>query len=147
MADLLSKKVGPSVGWVRGTIAGEVEMLAAPGRLRCEYLTDPLGIDSAQPRLCWWPNDGRAAEIQTAYHILASSRIEDLKRGQADVWDSGRVDSSQHVNVVCGGDPLVSSQRVWWKVQTFDSDGVVSPWSEIAWFEIGLLHADDWHGA
>jgi len=82
-------------------------MLAAPERLRCEYLANPLGIQVVRPRLSWWPNDDRPAEVQTAYQILAASSHSALVNACAAaaagdspgavLWDSGRVDSADTV--------------------------------------------------
>ena len=129
-------------------------MLAAPERLRCEYLSDPLGIDIQGPRLSWWPNDSRSAEVQSAYQVLAAADPEILleatrfgstdKPGGELLWDSGRVDSADTVNIPYGGSPLISRQRVCWQVRSFDSDGEASPWSELSWFEAGLLGEDEW---
>ena len=45
--------------------------------LRCEYLTDPLGIDVAQPRLSWKLESGdlkpERGVRQSAYQILVAS--------------------------------------------------------------------------
>ena len=43
--------------------------------LRCEYLTNPLGIDVPQPRLSWVLNPGDASargRRQTAYRIVVA---------------------------------------------------------------------------
>ncbi|MCZ6712136.1 MAG: family 78 glycoside hydrolase catalytic domain [Gammaproteobacteria bacterium] len=119
-------------------------MLGAPLRLRCEYLCNPLGIDATRPRLSWWVDDDRPAEIQTGYHLLGASSIEQLDADEGDLWDTGRVESQQTLNVEYRGSPLSSSQRVWWKVRSFDSDGLPSGWSDPAFFEIGLLGTEDW---
>jgi alpha-L-rhamnosidase len=119
-------------------------MHGAPSRLRCEYLEDPVGIDDPSPRLSWWPDDARPAEIQTAYEILAASTLDLLALDEGDFWDSGRVESQQSSNIVYRGKRLVSGRRVYWKVRSFDSDGLPSPWSEPALFEAGLLSPSDW---
>lgn len=119
-------------------------MAGAPMRLRCEYLENPIGLGETQPILSWWLNDDRAAEVQTAYHVLAASAPRELEDDQADVWDSGRVPSSETAQIAFGGGPLVSMQRVWWKVRSYDSDGVASEWSAPACFEMGLLDVRDW---
>ncbi len=119
-------------------------MLGAPTRLRCEYLSNPLGIDETRPRLSWWVDDDRPAELQTAYRILAASSPERLAAEQGDLWDSGRVASHQTLNVEYQGSPLATGQRVWWSVCTFDSDGLPSPWSEPSFFEIGPREPGDW---
>lgn len=121
-------------------------MQGAPLRLRCEYLENPLGVDETRPRLSWWVDDSRPAEIQTAYQIIAASCLELLALDEGDFWDSGRVQSQQTYNVEYLGKPLISSRRVYWKVRTYDSDGMPSPWSEGAYFEMGLLQREDWRG-
>ncbi len=119
-------------------------MQGAPLRLRCEYVENPLGVDETRPRLSWWVDDPRPAEIQTAYQILAASCLELLALDEGDFWDSGRVQSQQTYNVDYLGKPLISGRRVYWKVRTYDSDGMPSPWSEGAFFEMGLLAREDW---
>ncbi len=37
--------------------------------LRCEYLTDPVGVVVTEPRLSWRLESNVPGEIQTAYHI------------------------------------------------------------------------------
>ncbi|MFX3657850.1 MAG: hypothetical protein ACN6I7_01540 [bacterium] len=110
-------------------------MRDAPSRLRCEHLPNPVGLEETRPRLSWWLDDARPAELQTAYHLQAAATLEGLKSGRADRWDSGYVTSTRTVDVVWGGTPLRSRERVWWRVRAYDSDGLPSPWSEPACFE------------
>jgi alpha-L-rhamnosidase len=117
-----------------------------PARLCCEYQLEPLGIDVLQPRLSWWPGDDRPAELQTAYQILAASHPELLRMDEGDLWDSGRVEGRETVQLEYKGKPLISGRKVFWKVRSFDSDGLPSPWSDPASFEAGLLEARDWSG-
>lgn len=117
-----------------------------PVRLRCEYQDEPLGINVLQPRLSWWPGDDRAAELQTAYQVLAASHPELLRMDEGDLWDSGRVEGRETVQLEYEGKPLISGRKVFWKVRSFDSDGLPSPWSDPASFEVGLLEARDWSG-
>ena len=119
-------------------------MAGAPIRLRCEYLENPVGLGESHPLLSWWLDDDRAAEVQTAYHLLAASSHSQLDDDQADVWDSGHVPSSETAQIKFGGSPLVSMQRVCWKVRSFDSDGIASEWSAPAYFEMSLLDVRDW---
>ncbi|TNF85006.1 MAG: hypothetical protein EP301_10240 [Gammaproteobacteria bacterium] len=117
-----------------------------PTRLRCEYQHDPIGIDVLQPRLSWWPGDDRPAELQTACQVLAASHPELLRVDEGDLWDSGRLEGRETVQLQYEGKPLISGRKVFWKVRSFDSDGLPSPWSEPASFEIGLLEVRDWSG-
>jgi alpha-L-rhamnosidase len=113
-------------------------------RLRGEYRENPLGIDTPHPRLSWMLRSSRRGESQTAYEIVACSSAAKTARGEADLWNSGKVLSAASVHVVYAGRPLTSGQRVWWKVRVWDAAGEVSPWSEAAWFEMALLTPGDW---
>ncbi|HEY7089762.1 MAG TPA: glycoside hydrolase family 78 protein [Tepidisphaeraceae bacterium] len=101
--------------------------------LRCEYVVNPLGIDAPRPRLSWQLNDPRRGARQTAYQIVVDG-----------LWDSGKVDLDQSIQVEYAGQALKSRQRANWKVRTWDADGKPSPWSESAWWEMGLLEKTDW---
>ena len=112
--------------------------------LRCEYLIDPLGIDTPQPRLSWEMSAKQRAQVQTGYQILVASSEARLKADQGDLWDSGKVASDQTLLVPYAGKPLASGQRAWWKVRLWDWSGTESPYSEPAFWEMGLLAPEDW---
>ena len=112
--------------------------------LRCEYLVNPLGIDEPRPRLSWVLQSDRRGEKQTAYQVLVAGSPDRLADDQDDLWDSGRVESAQSVHVVYDGAELASGQRVYWKVRVWDKDGRPGAYSQPAWWEMGLLHRQDW---
>ena len=112
--------------------------------LRCEYLTNPLGLDTCQPRLSWRLASPRRGARQTAYQIQAGLDSQALAGGKADLWDSGQVNSNQSIHQVYQGQPLKSRQRVFWQVRVWDEYGVPSEWSEPASWEMGLLEPGDW---
>ena len=115
-------------------------------RLRCEYLENPLGIDTLQPRLSWIVESKQRAQRQTAYQILVASTETKLKANAGDLWDSGQVPSDQTLHVNYAGKPLTSYQRCFWKVRVWDKDGKPSAYSEPARWEMGLLSPRDWTG-
>src|ERR1039457_4258074 len=115
----------------------------APGRLRCEYLDNPLGIDTPQPRLSWVLESKQRAEMQTAYQILAASSEALLKSDTGDLWDTGKVASDQTVQVVYAGKALNSCQRCCWKVRVWDKDGKTSVYSPSSYWEMGMLSPQD----
>jgi alpha-L-rhamnosidase len=115
--------------------------------LTCEHRVDPLGVDALPPRLCWKlaPTDEAARGLaQSAYQVLVASDMEQLARERGDRWDSGRVASSETVDVAYAGLPLGSNAHCVWKVRVWDQDGVASAWSEVARFSTGLLAPADW---
>ncbi len=101
--------------------------------LRTEYLKNPLGIDIQKPRLFWNCTGGAK---QTAFQVLARDEAGDI------LWDSGRVPSASMRTQY--PHPLASRQRVCWQVRCWDENGAEGPWSEAAFFEMGLLAAADW---
>jgi alpha-L-rhamnosidase len=116
----------------------------APWNLRCEYRTNPLGLDITAPRFSWHVSDPRRGAVQSAYQILAATDLHVLKKDQGTVWDSGKVDSDQSVHVVYGGPALESGHRYFWKVRTWDAGGKPLPYSEPAWWEMGILNPNEW---
>ena len=46
--------------------------LSRPANLRCEIMTDPLGIDAVAPRLSWEVSDTRRGAVQKAYQIIVN---------------------------------------------------------------------------
>ncbi len=115
-------------------------------RLRTEYRENPLGIDVLRPRLSWALESDRRGDRQTAYQILVASELHALDSDRGDLWDSGRVEGGESLNVEYAGPDLRSSQRCWWKVRAWDRDGHPSGWSEPAWWEMGLLDRSEWKG-
>lgn len=113
-------------------------------RLRCEYQTDPLGIDVRTPRLSWILCSGERGQCQTAYQVLVSSSRDLLDRNEGDLWDSGKVVSDRSILVSYAGKPLISRLQCHWKVRVWDKDGRQSPWSTPARWTMGLLNPEDW---
>lgn len=121
--------------------------LKAPVHLTCEYQQEPLGLDAKKPRFSWWVNDDRRNAVQSAYQIQVAASAEKLAAGIADVWDSGKQVSDQSVHVVYNGPALQSRMRYFWRVRTWDGNDMVSPWSSIHSWEMGLLQRDDWQAS
>jgi alpha-L-rhamnosidase len=113
--------------------------LAAPRNLRCEYLTNPVGIDQATPRLSWEMVDSRRGALQSAYQVLVADGPAHLASDDGDLWDSGKVVSDQSIQVAYAGRPLQSTMRVCWKVRVWDRADQPSPWSRPAYWSMALL--------
>ncbi|MBI5386228.1 MAG: family 78 glycoside hydrolase catalytic domain [Verrucomicrobia bacterium] len=116
----------------------------SPMDLRCEYETNPLDVDAPQPRLFWKLDSAERGQRQTAWHVLAASTPELLARDRGDLWDSGRVASDETTHLRYAGQPLKSSQQVFWKVRVWDQDARPSAWSQPASWTVGVLSPKDW---
>jgi alpha-L-rhamnosidase len=113
--------------------------------LRCEYLSNPRGIDLQTPRLSWRLDPVAGVGTQSAYRVLVASTPAILLKDQGDLWDSGRVASAQSTWVQYGGKTLGSGQQAYWKVQVWSDAGKPLAWSAPANWSMGLLQASDWH--
>ncbi|MDR1381475.1 MAG: glycoside hydrolase family 78 protein [Tannerella sp.] len=118
------------------------------GELTCEYLVDPLGIDTETPRIGWTLTDAGhvRGQRQTAYHVLMATTPDKLRDGETDVWNSGKVASDRSHLVACDGARFQSGGDYYWKVRVYDRDGKASAWSRTARFSMGLLNRADWKG-
>ncbi|MGN7990348.1 family 78 glycoside hydrolase catalytic domain [Pedobacter sp. 22226] len=109
----------------------------------CEMLENPLGIDVQRPRFAWHIISKERNVMQTAYQILVASSEEKLKANDGDLWDSGKVNSSESIHVIYSGKPLNSRLKAYWKVKTWTTAGQ-SEWSANNYFTMGLLYYKDW---
>ena len=126
-----------------GAAAARAATVEAEG-LRCEYRTDPLGLDEVQPRLSWLLKSGERGQLQTAYQVLVASDARLLKQDQGDLWDSGVIKDDDTTAIVYHGKPLTSGQACFWKVRVWDRAGKASGWSQPARWTMGLLKTEDW---
>lgn len=133
-------------------IVGPAPTAASPSPLRpvqltCEYLTNPLGIDTLRPRLAWKLATSAPAERgarQAAYHLLVAADPATLASGKGDLWDSGTVRSAASTFVPYAGRALTTRTRAFWKVRVWDEVGRPSAWSAPAGWSMGLLKPTDW---
>ncbi len=118
--------------------------LPPPARLRCEYLSDPVGIDTPRPRLSWTVESPVRGERPRAYRVLVASSPELLGRDTGDQWDSGQVEAPGLPGLEYDGRPLSSCSRYAWKVRWWDREDRPSPWSGPASFVTGFLKSEEW---
>lgn len=113
--------------------------------LRTEQMTNPMGLDTATPRLSWQLESSRKNVMQTAYQILVASSPELLAQDKGDLWDSGKVQSDASQWITYQGMPLKSNRRAYWKVRSYTTEGETG-WSTPAHWSIGLLKEAHWQG-
>lgn len=119
------------------------ESSVAVSAMQCEYLTDPLGIDTPSPRLMWKLASDAPGACQRAYRVSVASSPERLAAGTPDVWDSGKTKSGDQMVEFTPSSPLQSHRRYWWSVEIWDGGGAKSV-SPAAWFETGKMSSGDW---
>lgn len=104
--------------------------------LTTEYVTNPIGIDPDSIHFGWKMQSNVIGAEQTAYQINVS-------KGEALVWDSGRIESSASVGITYGGDTLEEGTAYTWKVSVWNGYGEKTE-SEAATFETGVTSQKDW---
>ncbi len=118
-----------------------------PTKLRCEYLTNPLGIDASAPRLSWileTTDKDAIGQTQTAYRVRVDASKQDAKSLKGSIWDSGWVESNATAQIVYDGAKLTSDASYYWTVQIKDQDGALSAASDVATWTTGLFDQDEW---
>jgi alpha-L-rhamnosidase len=101
---------------------------SAPDGLMIELLShaETTVIRDAAPEFSWVVNDPSRAAVQSAWQIL----VESTDPATEPVWDSGKVASSESINVAYQGKPLLPGKNHAWRVKTWDAAGNESPWSK-----------------
>ena len=125
-------------------VCAEATAVLNPVQLECDRWQNPVGIDSVHPKLSWKLESADGSTRQSAYRILCATEPLMLEIGKADLWDSGKVNSEQQLDILYNGEPLTAAQRVFWKVQSWDEEGNAGSWSETGSWVIGLLNVSDW---
>ena len=135
-----------AVGLLLGTgmLLAKAVTFTGPVELRVDNLKTPLGIDDPAPCFSWQLQDAARGAKQTAFELQVASRSELLNENKPDVWDTGRVASSQSLNIRYAGPSVAASTRYFWRVRVWDTAAKTYPESETAWWETGLLKTDGW---
>lgn len=111
--------------------------------VRCEYRDNPIGLDTRKPRFSWLLSSDIRHALQCAYRIQVADRA-DFSETTPLIWDTQKLESDRSVLIAYGGEPLEARRRYYYRVKVWDQEGRESDWSEIAFWEMGLLGLDDW---
>ncbi len=106
-------------------------------------LEQPLGLD-LNPAFSWVLTGQGRDESQAAYRLRVSSTAALAEAGEADVWDSGRVESPDTLDIAYGGSPLATRTAYYWTAESFLADGS-SVRSQVQWFSTGI-NQEEWQG-
>lgn len=114
--------------------------------LRVEFLKNPLGIDLKQPGLSWRLECKEKNVLQLAYEIHVGKDSAALLHNRQIVWQTGKISSGESLHHLYAGEPLRSGQKYYWQVRVWDNKGNVSKWSNVGYWQMGLLTPGDWKG-
>jgi len=119
-------------------------------KITCEMKINPLIISTDKPRFGWELFSDKQGDFQKAYQIMVNNDPAALGKGNADMWDSGRVRSDKSQMVEYKGKSLIPRQKYYWSVRIWDSKGKSTQYSEIANFSLAPLNDQlkaNWIGA
>ncbi|GAK98045.1 hypothetical protein JCM19294_1667 [Nonlabens tegetincola] len=111
---------------------------AAPIDLTVELIREPstdVKIFDLKPEFGWTVPLG--SKFQGAYQILVASNKKDIDNNNGDVWDSGRVASSESTDVEYAGNPLEIGKTYYWKVRIWEQENRLVDYSEAQKFTTG----------
>ena len=111
-----------------------------PYGLMVEFIRQPeyVQILDSKPEFSWIvPTQ---AKYQSAFQIQVASSKSKLTNNEADVWDSGKSESSNSVEVEYNGSQLKENTKYYWRVRIWDHQDNVTDFSNIQSFTTGNLN-------
>ena len=108
-----------------------------PFGLTVETIRNPqfTKIVDSKPEFSWVVPP--KAVYQHAYQVLVSSEKKKIEENIGDFWDSGKIKTSQSVNVGMVGKPLNPNSVYFWKVRIWDHQNKPSEYSAVQEFRTG----------
>ena len=105
--------------------------------IRCEYIENPISITTMRPRFSWEIVSEENNVYQKAYEIQVENEVGDI------VWNSGRVESSNSVEVYYNGEVLDSCNRYYYYIKVWNQNENLII-SDKAYFETAFLNTACW---
>jgi alpha-L-rhamnosidase len=107
-----------------------------------DNLANPMGLDGAAPHFSWQLTSEKRNVMQTAYEIRVSETEATIAK--AATWSTGKISTDQSHHISYSGQSLKPKQRYYWQVRVWDNSGKPSTWSEVAWWETGMMNSSNW---
>ena len=115
--------------------------------VKCNNRINPLGVEKETVSFSWILTSKNRNVSQQAYQVLVADNLADLDKNKASVWNSGKINGTQSIQVIYHGKKLQAVKKYYWKVKVWDNKGNVSTWSKPAFWQMGLLETSDWKDA
>lgn len=115
--------------------------------LRCEYLSEPLAVNTLTPKFSWKTAAAERGFMQSGYEIIVADNEKDIKMCKGNMWRKKMPGTSESLHILYEGAPLSPGRFYYWRVRIFNGKGKASPWSAPQRFGVGLLDSDDWEDA
>lgn len=129
---------------VTTTLSAENKEMVSFGKITVEGREEPFGIDDAAPRFGWQLRSSENGTMQISYRIVVATSEDRCKTEEADVWDSGFVESDSSQWVEYGGKPLLPNTKYFWRVAVVTTNG--NAISKVNSWTTGMMEAGNWRG-
>lgn len=113
--------------------------------LKTEHLQNPIGLDESRPRFTWQIQSEQPGYLQEGFQLVVGTDQQEVAAGKGNSWDSETINSTV-IPVVYNGPELQPFTRYFWKVRVKDESGSWTEWSEVAFFETGMMDMANWKG-
>ncbi len=117
----------------------------APKNLKSEYLVNPIGIDTKNPRFTWQLLAEESGIQQRAYQVIVGTDSSNVAAGNGDAWNSGSI-QSETIPVKYEGAGLQPFTKYFWQVKVQLQNGSWTANSKVASFETGMMDPTNWKG-
>jgi alpha-L-rhamnosidase len=112
--------------------------------LQTEHLSNPMGIDTRNPRFTWWFKDGEKSYRPETYTLIMGTDSAAVAHGRGNQWQhQGHDDSAVHVYA---GKPLTPFTKYFWQVSLTNTKGQPQT-SAVSSFETGMMEQKNWQGS
>jgi len=111
-------------------------------KLNCEYESNPLGIDTPNPRFSWVIGSIYKNIKQQYYRIIVAETEIELDEEKKLLWDSGKIESDCQIAIRYAGARLSPLKEYFYSVYVWDCDENNAFFK--AKFETGFFSLSDW---
>lgn len=124
---------------VSALLSASINAKSSLQALKVEYAQTPLAVCVQHPRFTWQmvADDSQRGYRQTAYQITVTD-----EKGK-EVWNTGKVNSDQSLNIEYGGEKLLPSARYQWNLKVWNQKN--EELNESSFFETALVMAPDYN--
>lgn len=114
--------------------------------LKTEYLENPIGLDSQNPRFTWKMTNNEQGAKQSSYRILVSTDSVALRNNQGKLWNTGWIKSETNL-AFYSGQLLKPFTKYFWRLDIADHVQKKNNKITISSFETGMMNSENWQGA
>ena len=111
---------------------------------KTEYLKNPIGLDTKNPRFTWKISSDQDSVFQQSYRIYVGSDSIDVAEGKGNMWDY-QVDSDRAL-ISYNGKPLQAFTKYYWGIQAYSANDNKTNLA-LSSFEMGMIDMENWEGS